>query len=559
MVLSDQQLMLLEQLTYLEDVFTDNYQEKLGIVLPENASNLGQYVDVITKNAEVMKKLREKSGAFTSGEEWTAILEAISKDEDLRRLVPYDNNSSVYAQSFQDPDDQTKGVVIFKGTADAYEWDDDVRGLNLSDTPSQINARNYIQGLPFDSITVAGHSKGGNKAQYVTIVCDKVDYCVSMDGQGFSQEFMNKYWAEIGEKGDKIKNYSLDADYVHILLFPVPGAEQIYIASDPNDRGLKNHSPSELLTYEIDENGNLCVKIVDGNPWLEIVSNELPAITYLRQLTYFVINTGTYEQKQQLAELIGPVLAVVMCGYFEYEGVGYTADNILDYIASKSEAIAILIAFLTKYIKVYKLDGEKVNGVLEAFGMFLNFKGGKELLNILSEVVRFVLGNLDDMENDKILEGVLALLSHLLGQNFGVDLDLVTVWQQVEQVYGEIQVHDSSTANQMTQVRKEKIRDFSRSVYDIIMGTINKVGELTYDSVSQWSVYETESWYNDLSIRAFKNGIFKYYQGLSDINASCKTSIEKIFSDAKALDSQYANKVSDFVNQVNEAKQKFLS
>ena len=558
MVLSDQQLMLLEQLTYMEDVFTNEYQGELSIVLPENASNLGQYVDTITQNPEAMKMLREKGGDFTSGEEWSAILDAISKDEDLRRLVPHDKNASVYAQSFRDPDDPTKGVVIFKGTADAYEWDDDVRGLNMADTPSQIDARNYIEGLPFDSITVAGHSKGGNKAQYVTIVSDKVDYCVSMDGQGFSQEFMDKYWAEIGEKGKLIKNYSLDADYVHILLFPVPGAEQIFIASDPNDRGIQNHSPSNLLSYELDENGNLCVKIVDGNPWLDIVPNELPSITYLRQLTYFVINTGTDEQKQQLVELIGPVLAVAMCGYYEYEGVVYTADNILDYIVSKPEAIAILIAFLTKYIEVYKLDGEKVNGILEAFGMFLNFKGGEQLLNILSEIVRFVLGNLGDMETDKVLEGVLALLSDLLREKFGVDLDLVAVWQQAEQVYGQIQVHDPDSANQPTQVRKDKIRDFSQNVYDTIMGTIDKVGELTYDSVSQWSAYETESWYDDLSIRAFKTGISNYYQGLSDINATCKTSIEKIFTEAGRLDGLYANKIMEFTTQVNSAKNEFL-
>ena len=554
MVLSDQQLMLLEHLTYLED-----YQKEFNLVLPEGASNLGQYVDTITKNPEVMAKLREDNDGFTTGKEWAAILDAISNDEDLRRLVPYDKNGSVYAQSFQDPDDPSKGVVIFKGTADAYEWDDDVRGLNLADTPSQIDARNYIEGLPFDSITVAGHSKGGNKAQYVTILSNKVDYCVSMDGQGFSQEFMDKYWAEIQEKGNLIKNYSLDADYVHILLFPVPGAEQIFIGSDPNDRGIQNHSPSELLTFELDENGVLCVKMVNGNPWLNIVPNELPAITYLRELTYFVINTGTDEQKQQLVELIGPVLAVIRDNYYEYEGVVYTKENIIDHILARPEAIAILIAFLTKYIQVYKLDGEKVNGILEAFGMFLDIKGGETLMNILSEIVRFVLGNLEDMENDKILEGVLAMLSNLLGEKFGVDLDLVAIWQQAEQVCGQIQVDDPSTANQPTQLRKDKVRDFSKVVYNTIMETINKVDNLTYDSVVQWSSYESEPWYDDLSIRAFKSGISKYYQGLHDINSTCKTAIDKIFGNVNTLDQQYANSLSEYVAEIDDAKQKFLA
>ena len=171
MYLSDQQLMLLEQLTYLEDL-------DLGISLPAKTDNLGQYVDLIVKNEAVMKKLRADPGEFTSGEQWAAILQGIANDEDLRKLKPHDVNGSVYARSFTDPDDESKGIVIFKGTADAREWDDDVRGLNVADTPCQEEARNYIEGLPFKDITVVGHSKGGNKAQYVTVTSDKVSRCI---------------------------------------------------------------------------------------------------------------------------------------------------------------------------------------------------------------------------------------------------------------------------------------------------------------------------------------------------------------------------------------------
>ena len=85
---------------------------------------------------------------------------------------------------------------------------------------------------PYDSITVTGHSKGGNKAQYVTVLSDKVDRCISMDGQRFSQEFLNQYYAEIEKKGGCIKNYFLDGDFVSILLFPVLGSDQICIEED---------------------------------------------------------------------------------------------------------------------------------------------------------------------------------------------------------------------------------------------------------------------------------------------------------------------------------------
>ena len=51
----------------------------------------------------------------------------------------------------------------------------------------------YIKNLPKEygnNITVTGHFKGGNKAQYVTIVTDRIGRCVSFDGQGFSKEFL---------------------------------------------------------------------------------------------------------------------------------------------------------------------------------------------------------------------------------------------------------------------------------------------------------------------------------------------------------------------------------
>ena len=537
MYLSDEQLMLLEQLTYIDEV-----ENQMGITLPQGSRSLGEYIDVLAGNPDLMDSIRQQNWPFTSGEQWADIIEAVAADEDLRRLVPYDDNESVYARSFTDPDDSTKGVVIFKGTADAREWDDDVRGLNVADTPCQLEAKDYIEGLPFDSITVAGHSKGGNKAQYVTVTSDKVDRCVSMDGQGFSQEFMDKYWAEIEEKGHLVKNYSLDADYVHILLFPLPDAEQIYIRSDPNNRGLQNHSPANLLDF--DENGQV---------YLQIAPGELESVTYLRELTYFVINTASDEHKQMLVDLIGPVLAVSMSKTFTYEGKVYTQDNIIDYILSQPEAIAVLLAYLTKYIETYNLDGDKVNSILEAFGMFLDFKGGDILLELLTKLVRFVLGNLGDGKTDAIIEAVLKELENWLEQEFGKQLDLVHIWNSAEQTYESIDVPDPTTANQPTVPRKDKIRDFSERIYNTIMSAISRVGGLTYNSVAGWNSYESEPWYDDLFIRKLREGIAAYCDGIQQINEDCKTKIDRIFNDAATLDAACAAKLASCEETVKGA------
>ena len=48
--------------------------------------------------------------------------------------------------------------------------------------------------------------KGGNKAQYVGILSDKVDRVLSLDGQGFSKEFVEKYQDLIDKNRHKIRN-----------------------------------------------------------------------------------------------------------------------------------------------------------------------------------------------------------------------------------------------------------------------------------------------------------------------------------------------------------------
>ena len=129
------------------------------------------------------------------------------------------------------------------------EWYDNFTGLGTSDTEIQKETRDFIEGLPYDDITAVGHSKGGNKAMYSAIVSDKVSRAVSMDGQGFSQEFMHKYEEEIRKNASKITNYSLDADFVHILLYQVPGSRQVYIDGNDYVNKAKNHSPINLFYF----------------------------------------------------------------------------------------------------------------------------------------------------------------------------------------------------------------------------------------------------------------------------------------------------------------------
>lgn len=244
MALSDSQLMLLEQFTYLNN----SVYKGAGTSKVDNPKTVAELMSAfMDENGNLDLSLLEDPntnvGEFTSGKQWAGMLRAIAEDESLMCLEIgasyYDEDGATLATCYSDPN-SNEAYVTFRGATGAREWHDNVLGLYQSDTACQQEALAFIESLSFDNITVTGHSKDGNKAMYVTLLSDKVKRCLSMDGQGFSKEFYDKYWAEVQKKGHLIKNYSLDDDYVHILLSPVPNSTQIY-CEGYNEGGLDNH------------------------------------------------------------------------------------------------------------------------------------------------------------------------------------------------------------------------------------------------------------------------------------------------------------------------------
>jgi len=152
-------------------------------------------------------------------------------------------------------------VVAFWGTTGPDEWYDNVMAGHTSIEGSEFQnvALKYINetSLRYDNITVTGHSKGGNKAQYVALMNDAVDRCVAFDGQGFSKAFIDEHADLIKSRQDIITLISSDHDIVNALLYEVAGT-LIYVDSSEVPRDyLTNffyyHKPDILL----DENGNL--------------------------------------------------------------------------------------------------------------------------------------------------------------------------------------------------------------------------------------------------------------------------------------------------------------
>ena len=149
-------------------------------------------------------------------------------------------------------------TVVFRGTGGKYHsWADNVYGEYLSGTNMQRLAADFVrdQCCAYENITLSGHSKGGNLAQYVTVVCpDKVDRCVSYDGQGFGASFLKENEKLIQEAAPKISSISAHNDFVNVLLTSIAG-RRIFVENE--GKGVYAHSSYSMLkSGRFDENGD---------------------------------------------------------------------------------------------------------------------------------------------------------------------------------------------------------------------------------------------------------------------------------------------------------------
>ncbi|MDR1753605.1 MAG: DUF2974 domain-containing protein [Eubacterium sp.] len=120
-------------------------------------------------------------------------------------------------------DAEGNGYAVFRGTCGDLEWYDNAVGTVTSDTKQQQAAANFLREIrgdkanPVKTLTAVGHSKGGNKAQYGFITTEDglVNRCVSLDGQGFSNEFIAKYIDKIRAKRDKMELNAERRDFVN--------------------------------------------------------------------------------------------------------------------------------------------------------------------------------------------------------------------------------------------------------------------------------------------------------------------------------------------------------
>jgi len=323
--MTDEKLALLEHITYIDE----NVLKAAGIdkellkvkdgksvvsilkIFDDKAlDNLRNYI-----NLENEEKQNIVDGALISGKDWANIIETIKSDEELKNLVVKDSeqittkNEEQYNLQicYQDPVSK-QGIITYKGTTGYDEWDDNVKAIYLKDTPCQDNALKFFQRNEklFDDIVVVGHSKGANKAMYTTIVSDsdKISKCVAMDGQGFSNEFLEGYKSQIDKHGSKITNYSVDRDFVHVLMKQIPNSEQKYCEAYGVQNGAQFHSPFTMFKSQ---DGKMELNGSDKSP-VFVNTNENRNTALLRKFTIYLMDKGKPEDIEKIANYIGPLV-----------------------------------------------------------------------------------------------------------------------------------------------------------------------------------------------------------------------------------------------------------
>ena len=291
MSLSTQQLLLLNNMMYLEPEEGP---------FPDPDAYTGRYVKDWIRSID-MDQWRDPDPdvpLMTTKKEWTDILAAIRNDRylmDMKILAMYTDiseegggcRSAIFlGRRTRD------AVLVFRGTdiiAGSLQWKDNFISGNTADSPHQIRALEWYREcyrkyrLRRYEITVTGHSKGGNKAKYITILDDSVDHCVSFNGEGFSDQFFDKYSEQIAKRYDRIRNHIVDYDYISPLMNDI-GRVIVYYGNNYGSGGFtENHLANTFMRFEEDGNFYMDVR-EDGRP-AEMMALDEFTNSYMRSMT----------------------------------------------------------------------------------------------------------------------------------------------------------------------------------------------------------------------------------------------------------------------------------
>ena len=362
MNMSNNDLILLDNIAYFTELY-DKYSEN-----KENFT-ISSIVEGY-KNGDYSTPID-----IVASDDFDKIISYIEANPSLMELEVInvsETDSGTHGFCVKDSDNNV--TVIYSGDYSYSDsWVDNFVGAVQEDSTEQENALAFFEESmkiaesmgEVGNVTVSGHSKGGNLAQYVTILSGKVDYCLSYDGQGFSDLFMEEYGPEIAANGSKITSISANYDFVHCVLNPIPNAQHYYVDVEmiPHELSARSLAWFHMPILILDENGNILpfTEQSEFSKTLHVISNVMVDI-----------GDDDLDNMKSVLENIGTVINNVFAG----KG----ADEILPYISNDE-----MKKFTLQILPAVAIDGSISGGV--AISELVSDEGLRFVLEHTSEEI----------------------------------------------------------------------------------------------------------------------------------------------------------------------------
>ena len=439
------EVLLLENLTYMANLYP------LSSIMNAKGKTIGKFLDEID-----MEAIEDDFdyASYMPGIDWKNIIKAIRKNKKLldTRVIETHLDSAygggggisvVYIC-----DENNEAVVAFRGTA-TNEWIDDFLGANQIDSLQQINALEWYKmvynkyKLNQYTVTITGHSKGGNKAKYITILNDTVDRCISFDGQGFSDKFMDHYKKEILARQDVIDNNNIDFDYVNILMNDI-GKRTYYLGYNYGRGGFAEaHCPNTF--FDFDDDGNYEIRV---NPNGQ--RNEMKALN--KYINSMIRSAFDDKHRSGNNKLVGTLVEKAF-------SIGEDNSTASDYISFLCDMVADP-EYLdnTSYLLSFTIQYSKENPeFLGAFKGIMTYFNANEVVKLLDAVDELVnsnkLNTILNVSNFLILHVngiVVKKVQSIARKKYGFDLTreqvqrLLQIITKVKGMLGELNLSDGT-------------------------------------------------------------------------------------------------------------------
>ena len=368
--MTDEKIALLEQVTYIDaDVLHAAGIENLDKLPIDETMNVSSMLEMFDETAiENLRNMGDQKvgGSWASGKEWAGIIEALKNDPELSALQVTNHELDESGMlnlnvCYKDPT-TGQGIITFKGTSGYNEWYDNCQGLTEVSTELQEKAMDFYNECAgqFEDIIVAGHSKGANKAMYVTALAEdgKISRCVAFDGQGFSNEFLQTYSDLIEQNGSKITNYAISTDFVHALLKQLPNAEMVFCQGYGMTDAGQYHSPNSF--FVIDESGKMQMD-ENGNPQFSI-TEENENIKQINGFLTYIMDNYPEDELREMGDFMGN-----LTGY----GLG-TEDGgkiALEYLISNKDKFEKMTDMIRAYGEANNLSQEDLDNFIHTFAV----------------------------------------------------------------------------------------------------------------------------------------------------------------------------------------------